>query len=214
MRLQTNHPIALTSVDHTHPYGTSKDNSTNAEFNRRLAFLVGGDTPSFLDLGCAGGGLVESLAVEGWNAFGIDGSDYSQARGREAWGRMPERFFTADLTEPFLLLQNERVARFDVITMWEVLEHIPEPKLDILVSNLHIHTEAGAYFIGSVNSASGFYQGVEYHATQRPPEWWVAYFEARGWTLRKDLYAHFHPHWVRGPNTDGQSSMAFVFQKI
>lgn len=211
--VQTRYPVATQSVDHLHPRGTKNDNSTNAEFNHRLFALYPRGLPSVLDLGCSGGGFVQSILEMGGEAVGIEGSDYSKRVGRAAWAAIPANLFTADIGRPFLVFANDVIASFDVVTMWEVLEHLSVEELETLIVNVHAHTTHGACFIVSVNTSQDHFEGFDYHATVRDSDWWEEFFVARGFAHRHDLCEHFAPHWVRGPNTEGAASACFVLQK-
>jgi len=214
--VQTSHPIAAGSIDHLHPRGTKNDNSRNDAFNDRLFDLLAPELPQVLDLGCAGGGFVRSVLDRGGYAIGIEGSDYSQKAARAEWPILGESLFTADISHPFFVRSSNRphpMASFNVVTMWEVLEHLTRDQLELLNLNVHAHLRCGGYFIASINSAPDFFEGVEYHATVEPPAWWVTFFHDRGWMVRPDLFAHFDPHWVRGPATDGAASTPLVLQK-
>lgn len=72
-----------------------------------------------LDVGCHTGVFVEIAARHGWDAWGVELSRWAveraQARGlRVAQGTLE----TADLPE----------AHFDVVTMWDVIEHLTDPR--------------------------------------------------------------------------------------
>ena len=229
LTVHTQWPVATHSVDHTHPRGTKNDNSTNLEFVRRLYGVMHnlcGCVPNVLDLGCSGGGFVESIRSlhVGALAVGIEGSDYSKKEGRAEWARFSDvRLFTADIGKPFLVMWEgprhdldqfqHRLVSFNVVTMWEVLEHLDVGELETLVLNVHTHLRSGGLFIVSVNTGSDRWEGREYHVTIRESLWWRRFFEERGFRLREDLYERFHPHWVRGPNTEGPASTCFVFQR-
>jgi SAM-dependent methyltransferase len=213
IQVVTRYPIAETSVDHLRPRGTKNDNSVSPEFNRRLFALLRARTPVVLDLGCAGGGFVASLANAGAIAIGIEGSDYSRRAERAAWGSHGDILFTADIAKPFLVLSEGFLFSFNVVTMWEVLEHLSLDDLEALMVNIHAHTRREAFFIASVHTTQDHFEGVDYHATVRPAEWWAEFFESRGWIWRRNLHEQFDPHWVRGPNTDGPGSSCFVFEK-
>jgi len=71
-----------------------------------------------LDVGCYIGVFVEIAARHGWNAWGVEPSrwavEQAQARGlRVVQGTLE----TADLPEAY----------FDVVTMWDVIEHVTDP---------------------------------------------------------------------------------------
>jgi len=193
----TEHPLAEWSPDHIHPKGAATDSTRDAGFNRKLFKLVA--SPRLLDLGCAGGGLVASVIEDGGLAVGIDGSDYNQVRGREEWGRHADTFFTADITRPFTVLEDGRPAVFDVVTAWEVLEHIPEHLLPAVMGNVRRHLAAGGMFICSISQQHDPWDGFDYHVTVHPELWWRGWFAGAGWTVRDDLFSHFDPDWVRGP---------------
>ena len=72
-----------------------------------------------LDFGCGVGGYVATMAAAGWKSEGIDMSAEAVRRGREAGltlhlGTLPG----ADLAPQL----------YEVVTMWQALEHVPSPK--------------------------------------------------------------------------------------
>lgn len=73
---------------------------------------------SLLDVGCYIGIFVEIAACHGWDAWGVEPSrwavEQAQARGLHVVQGMLE---TADLPEEY----------FDVVTMWDVIEHVTDP---------------------------------------------------------------------------------------
>jgi SAM-dependent methyltransferase len=75
-------------------------------------------TGRFLDVGCAAGFLVAAAQREGWQAVGVDVSDWSTRFAREQLG-LDAR--TGNLEE----LDFE--APFDLIVMSHVAEHLPNP---------------------------------------------------------------------------------------
>jgi 2-polyprenyl-3-methyl-5-hydroxy-6-metoxy-1,4-benzoquinol methylase len=77
IRVVTDKPVALDSPDHLHPWGTTRDNSVNLAFNRRLSWWIPASMLRVLDLGCAGGEFVKSILDLGGISIGIEGSDYS-----------------------------------------------------------------------------------------------------------------------------------------
>lgn len=213
LRIQTLHPVAVDSVDHVFPRGTKNDESRNPAFNECLLNISDRMIPSVLDLGCSGGSFVQSLREMNVEAVGVEGSDYSKKMGRAAWSKIPGCLFTADITRPFLLLDIDRLYRFDVVTAWEVLEHLTDEGLDGLALNIHAHLRPKGLFIGSVNTASDLFEGIEYHLSVHPEGWWRSWFHLYGFEARDDLRDAIHPNWVRGPNTDGASSVPLVMQK-
>ncbi|MGE8127455.1 methyltransferase domain-containing protein [Methylobacterium sp. NPDC080182] len=171
--LVTDHPIAYESNDHTVPRGTKDDNTRNQRFCHAIESHFGRKVRA-LDLGCAGGGLVFDFLIRGNAAFGIEGSDYSLRAQRAEWSIIPDYLKTCDITKPFSLMDQRSgtKAKFDVITMWEVLEHIEEPLLPQLFANVKSHLADGGLFVGSAATYDDVANGVSYHPTVKPETWW------------------------------------------
>ncbi|MBE3068886.1 MAG: class I SAM-dependent methyltransferase [Planctomycetes bacterium] len=72
-----------------------------------------------LDFGCGVGRYVARMVAAGWQAQGIDASPAAVAIGRQAGLALGEG------TLPGADLAPES---FDVVTMWQALEHVPSPK--------------------------------------------------------------------------------------
>ena len=127
-QISTEHPTAKDSMDTIHPKGTSMDNSFNVNFNLRVMKLFremrGRPRISVLDLGCAGGGMVESFIAMGQEAVGIQGSDYSLVHKR-AVGIGGGTCSRRTRPKPFTVHRGDFVpAQFDLVTAWEFFEHI------------------------------------------------------------------------------------------
>lgn len=72
-----------------------------------------------LDVGCYTGVFVEIAARHGWDAWGVEPSLWAVERARARGLRvLPGTLEAADLPE----------AMFDVVTMWDVIEHLPDPR--------------------------------------------------------------------------------------
>lgn len=183
-QVQTMAKIAAQSDDYKWPRGAIYNNSTNRQFNLK-AYNYFGYKPSLslLDLGCSGGGLVKSFIEDGFTAVGLEGSDLSQKLRSGEWDTIPYHLFTCDITEPFEIsdADNQRV-KFDVITAWEVLEHIPTEKITLLLANIKRHLAPNGIFVGSV---AQFPDGnpltrAVYHVTLQPKSWWLMQFASIG----------------------------------
>ena len=177
IRLETKHPLAFESPDHLIPWGTSRDNSTNKKFvtvmRERIEREFPNATCGVLDLGCSGGQLVADFRNLGWLAVGLEGSDFSLKHGRANWPALAgKNLFTCDAAKPFQITVDGRSAKFHLITMWEVLEHIPTPDLPQLFDNIVGHLGAGGYFIASTTSAPDIHNGVDLHQTKWTNEQW------------------------------------------
>lgn len=196
--ITTAKPIALESLDHLHPFGTARDSTVWPAFNRKLFDLY--PQARLLDLGCAGGGLVKSVIDDGGTAVGVEGSDYSANLKRAEWATIPDNLFLADCTEPFQLFDDGEPMRFDCITAWEFLEHIPEASLEAVFDNIKRHLAPGGIFTASIAPRSGpDPEGViEYHITIASPEWWLDRMAHSGFFVDPGLTRRFDPDWLRG----------------
>jgi 2-polyprenyl-3-methyl-5-hydroxy-6-metoxy-1,4-benzoquinol methylase len=71
-----------------------------------------------LDIGCSLGYFVEAAWARGWDACGIDVSDYAVDEAR----RLGLNVFAGTLEQ-----MKFQSGSFDCITMWDVLEHVVDP---------------------------------------------------------------------------------------
>ena len=94
-------------------------------FTRRLKSLqrVHPDKAAVLDVGCAYGMFLEVAAEAGWDVQGIDISEHAVERAQERLG---------DRVRAGVFLEEELPSeRYDVVTMWDYLEHTLDPKADL-----------------------------------------------------------------------------------
>jgi 2-polyprenyl-3-methyl-5-hydroxy-6-metoxy-1,4-benzoquinol methylase len=171
--IQTDFPVAVESADHTHPRGTANDNTRHPRFVRASEKIFGQKVTA-LDIGCSGGGLVFDFLQQGHIALGIEGSDYSLKMQRAYWSLLPKHLFTCDASKPFQAIGPEGSVRFDLITAWELLEHIPAQLLPGLFSNIHNHLNDDGLFVASVATFPDFdpATGVVWHVTLHDRAWW------------------------------------------
>ena len=210
MRIVTSHPLADWSPDHVHPKGAATDSTRHAGFNKKLFGVI--PQPRLLDLGCAGGGLVASVIEDGGSAVGVDGSDCNAKSGRAEWSVIPDRLFTADLTYPFMFEGDDwQPVTFNVVTAWEVLEHIPEGRIRAVMDNVRKHLEPGGLFICSISTERDQWDGYDYHVTVHSRDWWVGVLTVLGWREDPAMFGYFDPDWVRGP-ANGMMSFPLVLR--
>jgi len=75
----------------------------------------------FLDIGCSFGGFIKTAIKEGYDAEGIDISSYVVEESQKD-EELKNRIFCSDI------LNFEPQKKYDVITLIEVIEHLPEPQ--------------------------------------------------------------------------------------
>ena len=214
IRLITDYPIAYESLDHLYPHGTIRDNTRYPRFVEKCEELLKGKkTLSFLDLGCSGGGMVLEAALRGHISMGLEGSNCSKKEQRAEWRLLGDRLQTCDITKPFRLVdENGENHQFDVITAWEVMEHIEEKDIPQLLENIYHHLASGGLFIASIANWDDIdpESGVNWHVTLHEYEWWIRQFEKAGFTIRTELFqpidlargAYNPPHCYEAPYPD------------
>lgn len=203
MNVLTDFPIAYESYDHIEPKGTKNDNTHHMAFVERVEELAGGNKINFADLGCAGGGLVKDFIDRGHKAVGIEGSDYSRQNKRAEWATIPDSLFTADITKPFFVTDDGMVSVCDVMSAWDVLEHISETDLGNLIANIRNNLKMNGIFVCSIAT----FEDHPHHVTLKPKEWWVDLFKKYK-MIEVDAGAFEEKHMVR------QSSFYLTLKKV
>lgn len=183
VKVETRYSVAFESPDHKIPWGTMRDNSTHKKFVSFMGKLIQSENPKIplgaLDLGCSGGQLVKDFSDLGWLAVGLEGSDFSLKQKRANWPLLAgKNLFTCDITKPFTITNVSDLAKFNLVTMWEVLEHIKESDLKQLFDNITKHMASGSYFVASTTSAPDIHDGVDLHQTKWSNTQWKQWIVA------------------------------------
>ena len=196
----TDYKVAIDSWDHIQPRGAANDNTRCPWFVSSIESVFVDRTINYLDLGCAGGGLVFDFLLQGHRAIGIEGSDYLKRTKGGHWLIIPDNLFTADITKPFeIRKRGASTATFEVITAMEVMEHIPEDAIPKLMSNIHKHLADDGVFCCSIATFPDFdpETGAVWHVTLKEKSWWINQFEEGG--FRVDTTGMINPrHFPRG----------------
>ena len=189
VKVLTDYPIAYESNDYLHPWGTKNDDTRAPYFVQKCEEILG-ENLNFMDLGCSGGGLVLDEILKGHFAIGLEGSDYSKKRQRAEWRLLKNNLFTCDVCKPFEVLENETGIRmkFEIITAWELLEHIREEDLSVLLKNIYNHLSDEGYFVGTMSQSEDVVNDVIYHHTIKPYSWWKELFEKNNFAVVEDLF--------------------------
>lgn len=98
-----------------------------------------------LDVGCAMGFFLEAARDEGWSVSGLEASTYASSYAREELGLAVD---TLSITS-----HSPASSKFDVITMWDTIEHLDRP--DLALQNIRRLLRPGgvlAFSTGDYNS--------------------------------------------------------------
>ena len=150
-------------------------------------------------------------------AVGLEGSDFSKRHRRAEWRTIPEDPFTADVTAPFQVYGDGDAgsfpARFDVVTSWEMIEHIAEPDLKQVAENVGRHLKESGIWVMSISPNIEIIDGVPLHQTVQPRDWWVTKFQQLGWTHLESHLKYFNTQFVRGPKYGAPGSFHLVLSR-
>jgi 2-polyprenyl-3-methyl-5-hydroxy-6-metoxy-1,4-benzoquinol methylase len=181
--LITEFKVASESADHIFPEGTAVDNTRSSSFCRKCETFFGRKI-LYMDLGCSGGGLVFDFLINSNFAVGVEGSDFSLNSKRAEWRIIPNNLFTADITKPFSFKSKSKnsIYKFDVISSWEVLEHIESHDLKQVFKNVSNHLKDDGIFVGSIGIMPSFAKpsGEALHVTVEKPDWWMDLLDKNG----------------------------------
>ncbi len=133
-----------------------------------------------LDAGCAIGLLVEALRDRGVEAEGIDFSEFAIARSRDD---VRSHLTIGSITDP---LQH----RYDLITCFEVLEHLSPQDADKAIANLCTFTD------DLVVSSTPMHYRDPTHTNIHPQEYWTEHFARHGFIRDVDYDAAYIAPWA------------------
>lgn len=180
--IATEFPHPVDSPDFLRPWGARNDDTHCPGFVEWVKETFG-PRSQHMDLGCAGGGLVADMLEAGMLSIGIEGSTKPKELGRPAWIKYPERFLHADISREFAVSMNGTSLEFDVISAWEVPEHIPTERLPVFFQNVAWHMGPESLFVGTISTNTD----QDYHQTVRPFDWWCRAFAENGFRMTTDL---------------------------
>ncbi len=113
-------------------YASAEDETYVSQSAGRMATFVSGvklietflpQKGKLLDVGCAAGFFVKAAKERGWQAHGVEPSHWLAKYGREKLG--------VDSRQGTLHTAKYAANSFDVVTFWDVLEHVPDPTADV-----------------------------------------------------------------------------------
>jgi len=127
-------------------YAKYKEEPRLANFQQGLALIMSSkEAGRILDVGCATGVFLDMAKNKGWEPYGVDISEYASNYAKEKFGIKVDTKELQDINFPS--------AYFDVVTMWDTIEHVPNPR-QILEECLRILKDNGLLFILTVDENS------------------------------------------------------------
>lgn len=93
-----------------------------------------------LDVGCATGLFLQTMKERGWKTTGVEPNTFASEYAR--------RTFDLDVVTGTLQEAGLPDRRFDVVTMWDVLEHVPDPRATL--AEVARIIKPGGLFVASV----------------------------------------------------------------
>ena len=177
---------------------TKKSNYTDYSWDRLGKYFVATarhiidlfNPATVLDVGCAKGFLVYALEQNGVEAWGIDASEYAVENAEEA---IRDKI-TLGMAEKLPYDDNS----FEVVTILDVMEHIPEKNVAKTIKELlrvakkHVIVRVVTKDVpGDLDSS---------HETIKPKEWWEEQFTKHGGkVLMCEPYTNSKVWWFNVP---------------
>jgi 2-polyprenyl-3-methyl-5-hydroxy-6-metoxy-1,4-benzoquinol methylase len=115
---------------------------------------------SILDVGCSVGFFLERARAEGWTTSGVEISNDTAALARQRGLDV----FTGTLEQA-----GFRAGSFDVVTMWDVLEHLEDPVATVATA-ADVLKEEGLFVLSTPNIA-GLFPRLSYRAARWTNRW-------------------------------------------
>jgi len=174
-KIKTNFPVALDSLDHLNPVGTT-GNNTSIPLIEEIEQYFENEKINMCDLGCAGGQFVVDFHNRGHSAIGLEGSDYSIHNNVDNWLQYHNNIlFTCDIEHLFSVQdENNTNIKFKCISAWEVLEHIKPYRLNTVLKNIYDLLDDDGIFIGSISLIPCVIQnGVDLHQSRYTQDKWI-----------------------------------------
>lgn len=161
--------------------------------------------PSMLDVGSAAGAFVSEMLARKWDAYGVDLSREAHSRAKH-----PERLIVGDITHKGVReqLRNRVDGNYDLITAWDLLEHIYQEDVDLLLRAVRKLLTRGGIFWSTICTRGEGEQDfiadrstvvtkhnswalVAGHVNIRTWQYWAQRMDLHGFVLRYDLMHEF-----------------------
>lgn len=136
--------------------------------------------PALLEVGCATGWFVRTARLQGFDAWGVDISDWAIEHPADGVGEYIAQANVLDIGYGGYGVKTYH----DVVCSWEMLEHVPEDDVVAALDSMVQTLKPGGLFVHRIalDDASHDHNAHddETHFTIRPRRWWVDQFEKFG----------------------------------
>lgn len=199
--------VIVPSTNYTESFvksGVTLQGSFNLNFNQQLYKLIQHSPISVLDLGCGNGNFIKSIIEEGHFGVGLDGFYIYEKFKPASWDIISDNLLMCDVSTPFVILKDEEIIKFDIITSWEFMEHLYEEDLDGTIQNITENLKDKGYYICSISYATD-----SGHFIIRDRGWWKLKFEQYNLVECLDLNSFFKEY-----PRDCSDSHYFILKKF
>jgi 2-polyprenyl-3-methyl-5-hydroxy-6-metoxy-1,4-benzoquinol methylase len=156
------------------PLHESNRENSLAERRAHLSMIQGysplPDCPRILDVGCALGFMLQEATAAGWDAVGVETSAFAAGYALEHTG--------CPVYAGPLQQANFDTDSFDVVTLMDVIEHVPDPR-SLIREAYRVLRPGGVIFLITPNFGSLFVRLFRENAYGIGPEEHVSYFQPR-----------------------------------
>ena len=178
-------------------------NASITHYISGLAYSLS-DQPSILEFGCGAAHQFYFFREFGIRDYvGLDGNPYFIKLNPHLAG-YSDHFKLVDLNTPVRLGLSGRDLEFDLVTSFEVLEHIQESSVPTLIESMKNHLKPG----GVLLCTASLVDGLDVHITVKPREWWSEKFDIAGFEPHEraqeiiDALSERHPSNWNGTSTN------------
>lgn len=187
--------------------------NTFSDFLHRLSAVYPDTYPRLLELGCGNASFLKAAQELSFQIFGLD-VDRATTDTVDRVEASPDLFF-CDYTRPFTLREirprGKRVAKFHIITCWNILEHVPERRLNELLTTLRRHLDVRlGLFLASISLRPCPLAHGECHPPARPESWWRDVFRNCGFSLLDGTYDYLGPFPTRHRPMGDAGELCFI----
>ena len=147
----------------------------------------------WLDVGCAYGILVNFALANGIDAYGVDTSEYAIQEGKKLFPKISDRLFVCDCDDVLKLFSR---GYFDVVSMIEIMEHLPNPKKSLTIVS-QILKKGGFMIIKTPTPANPKKERDVTHISVKPVNYWASILKQLGYKVKVPYFPD-EPKYLHG----------------